>query len=211
MSFPRSLATRPGRAGWALLPALIGSGLLSEPAGADIYQSVGPDGVLSFTSKPVPGARRVVRSRSASPAVPRIDASDRVSRYEEHIREAATLYQIPVELVRAVIKVESNFDPRAISRADARGLMQLIPPTAARMMVTDVFDPRENIFGGTRYLRLLANMFNGDLELTLAGYNAGENAVIRYGGIPPYAETVDYVARVLTYYRLYRRDRSQKL
>ncbi|HEY8945273.1 MAG TPA: lytic transglycosylase domain-containing protein, partial [Polyangiaceae bacterium] len=131
------------------------------------------------------------------------------SRYDAHILEAATLYQIPVELVRAVIKVESDFDPRAVSPADARGLMQLIPPTASRMLVTDVFDPRENIFGGTRYLRVLANMFNGDLELTLAGYNAGEGAVMRHGGIPPYAETVDYVARVLSYYRLYRQQQSK--
>jgi soluble lytic murein transglycosylase-like protein len=82
--------------------------------------------------------------------------------------------------------------------------MQLLPETASRMMVTDIFDPRENIFGGTRYLRVLANLFNGDIELTLAGYNAGEGAVMRYGGIPPYPETVDYVARVLAYYRLYR-------
>jgi soluble lytic murein transglycosylase-like protein len=106
--------------------------------------------------------------------------------------------------VRAVIKVESNFDPRAISHANARGLMQLIPGTADRMMVRDVFDPRENIFGGTRYLRVLANLFNGDLELTLASYNAGEGAVMRHGGIPPYAETRDYVERVLGYYRVYR-------
>src|SRR5690606_33732774 len=105
---------------------------------------------------------------------------------------------------RAVIKVESDYDPRAVSRANARGLMQMIPETAERMMVTDVFDPRQNIFGGVRYLRVLANLFNGDIELTIAAYNAGEGAVMRYGGIPPYEETQGYVTKVLGYYRYYR-------
>jgi soluble lytic murein transglycosylase-like protein len=82
--------------------------------------------------------------------------------------------------------------------------MQLMPQTALRMQVRDAFDPRENIFGGTRYLRVLANMFNGDLTLTIAGYNAGEAAVVRYAGIPPYEETQGYVVRVLSYYRSYR-------
>jgi soluble lytic murein transglycosylase-like protein len=133
------------------------------------------------------------------------DASpERFSRYDLHIREAAALYQIPPELVRAVIRVESDFDPRAVSPKNARGLMQMIPATAERMLVTDAFDPRENIFGGTRYLRVLANLFNGDLELTVAAYNAGEGAVMRHGGIPPYAETRDYVTRVLSLYRQYR-------
>jgi soluble lytic murein transglycosylase-like protein len=136
--------------------------------------------------------------------MPRDTSPERYNRYDQHIREAAALYQIPVELVRAVIKVESDFDPRALSPANARGLMQLIPETAERMMVRDIYDPRENIFGGTRFLRVLANTFNGDIVLTLASYNAGEGAVMRYGGVPPYPETQDYVARVLAYYRQYR-------
>ena len=86
--------------------------------------------------------------------------------------------------------------------------MQLIPETAERMMVTDIFDPRQNIYGGVRYLRVLANLFNGDLELTIAAYNAGEGAVIRHGGIPPYEETQFYVAKVLAYYRHYRSARA---
>jgi soluble lytic murein transglycosylase-like protein len=126
------------------------------------------------------------------------------TRYDEYIRQAAALYQIPEDLVRAVIRVESGFDPRAVSRANACGLMQLMPATAERMMVTDIFDPRQNIFGGVRYLRVLANLFNGDLQLTLAGYNAGENAVIKHSGIPPYAETREYVVKVLEHYRRYR-------
>jgi soluble lytic murein transglycosylase-like protein len=82
--------------------------------------------------------------------------------------------------------------------------MQLIPETALRMQVRDSFDPREAIFGGTRYLRVLANMFNGDIELTIAGYNAGESAVVRYAGIPPYEETQNYVIKVMSYYRAFR-------
>jgi soluble lytic murein transglycosylase-like protein len=181
----------------------------SHSASADIYRAVGPDGVISFTNTPKNGARLYARTEprpqqaGASPASTR-GAADRFTRFDQHIREAAALYQIPTELVRAVIKVESDFDPRAVSHANARGLMQLIPETAERMMVRDSFDPRDNIFGGTRYLRVLANTFNGDIELTLASYNAGEGAVMRYGGIPPYAETQDYVARVLGYYRQYR-------
>lgn len=180
----------------------------STTATADIYRSVDADGVISFTSRPKGGARLYAHTDKQNPAPslagPRDSSAERFTRYDQHIREAAALYQIPVELVRAVIKVESDFDARAISRANARGLMQLIPETAERMMVRDSFDPRENIFGGTRYLRVLANLFNGDIQLTLAGYNAGEGAVMRYGGIPPYPETQDYVSRVLGYYRMYR-------
>jgi soluble lytic murein transglycosylase-like protein len=142
-------------------------------------------------------------------AVSPSDASpERYNRYNVVIREAATLYQIPEELVRAVIKVESDYDPRAVSRVGAQGLMQLMPDTAQRMQVRDILDPRENILGGVRYLRVLANMFNGNLQLTLAGYNAGENAVVKHGGIPPFDETEDYVVKVLAYYRRYRESRD---
>jgi soluble lytic murein transglycosylase-like protein len=195
-----------------LLVALAAS-LLPALSFADIYSYVDAQGVPHFTNNPhgdgryrlymraKDGAKRHADAMSVAPS----DSSiERFSRYGDVIREAAGLYQIPEELVRAVIKVESDYDPRAISRAGAQGLMQLMPETAQRMQVRDVMDPRENILGGVRYLRVLANMFNGDLELTLAGYNAGENAVVRHGGIPPFDETEDYVARVLAYYRRYR-------
>ena len=120
------------------------------------------------------------------------------------IRQAATLYQIPEQLVRAIIRCESDYDPRAVSVAGARGLMQLMPDTAELMQVRDIDDPRENIFGGVRLLRILANEFNGDLELTVAAYNAGDGAVIRFGGIPPFTQTRDYVVSVTRYYRRYR-------
>lgn len=123
---------------------------------------------------------------------------------EALIQEAAQVYQIPVAFIRAVMKVESNFNPRVVSKTGAMGLMQLMPKTAAAMGVSDPFDPRQNVLGGARYLRLLANRFNGDLVLTIAAYNAGEGAVDKYSGIPPYTETQRYVRRVLTHYYRFR-------
>src|SRR4051794_25577917 len=197
---------------------LLGALTLAALAEADIYSYEGPDGTLHFTNAPAGDRRYRLYMKSRGGARTRAGAAapfgasdvsiERFNRYDEVIHEAATLYQIPEELVRAVIKVESDYDPRAVSRVGAQGLMQLMPETAERMQVRDVMDPRENILGGTRYLRVLANMFNGDLQLTLAGYNAGENAVLRHGGIPPFDETEDYVARVLAYYRRYRETRD---
>jgi soluble lytic murein transglycosylase-like protein len=166
-------------------------------AKADIAKRVTADGVVSLVNSP---SRQtpVVKNR-----LEREDAASNSSRYDNYIRQASLLYQIPENLVRAVIMVESGFNPRAVSRADAKGLMQLVPATANRMLVDDIFDPRQNIYGGVRYLRVLANLFNGDLFLTLAAYNAGEGAVVKFGGIPPYPETQAYVARVVSYYRQY--------
>jgi soluble lytic murein transglycosylase-like protein len=187
--------------------------LAPHDAAADIYSYTDADGVMHFSNRPRGDGRfKVYLKTPARPATPRTGAPvmpsdrspERYARYSEWIRQAATLYQIPEQLVRAVIKCESDYDPRALSPAGAIGLMQLIPETALRMQVRDPWDPRENIFGGTRYLRVLANMFNGDLELTIAAYNAGEGAVTRYGGIPPYAETQAYVVNVVSYYRRYR-------
>lgn len=190
---------------------LICGSLLPALAQADIHRTVGEDGVISFTSTAKPGSVRVAIDKKSKPDIhmPSDHSPERFSRYDEHIRQAATLYQIPVELVRAVIQVESNYDPRALSPAGAQGLMQLMPFTAERMMVTDIMDPRQNIMGGTRYLRILANMFNGDIHLTVAGYNAGEGAVIRYGGIPPYEETQHYVVKVLENYERYRQETAR--
>jgi soluble lytic murein transglycosylase-like protein len=183
---------------------------IAATGSADIFKQVDADGTISFTSRPSQGAKLYAKDRNkAAVFMPSDESPERFSRYDEHIRQAATLYQIPEELVRAVIRVESDFDPRAVSPANARGLMQLIPETAERMMVTDSFDPRQNIFGGVRYLRVLANLFNGDIQLTIAAYNAGEGAVIRYGGIPPYQETQDYVVKVLGYYRQYRSQNAR--
>jgi soluble lytic murein transglycosylase-like protein len=181
-------------------------------ARADIYKYVDSDGVVHFTTtRPGNGQGHVyikgnaMRRGVSGLAVPPSDHDvARFSRYDEHIHQAAALYQIPEQLVRAVIKVESDYDPRAVSVSGARGLMQLMPDTADRLQVRDIDDPRENIFGGVRFLRILANSFNGDLELTVAAYNAGEGEVMRSGGIPAIPETRDYVTRVTRFYRRYR-------
>jgi soluble lytic murein transglycosylase-like protein len=197
----------------AVIAAIIA---LPLTAAADIYQYVDADGVVHFTTvKPgAPSAKLYLKSEpkptggavraGVTPNAPQDRSVDRFTRFDEHIRQAAGLYQIPEALIRAVIKVVSDYDPRAISYAGARGLMQLMPETAERLGVKDINDPRENIFGGVRYLRVLANMFNGDLDFTVAAYNAGENAVIQHGGIPPYAQTRDYVVKVNKFYRRYR-------
>ena len=118
------------------------------------------------------------------------------SRFDVHIEDAAARHDVSRELIRAVIQVESGFDRLAVSAAGAAGLMQLMPDTARRFGVVDRFDARQNIFGGTRYLRSLLDQYGGDISLAAAAYNAGENSVARYNGVPPYKETRDYVARV---------------
>jgi soluble lytic murein transglycosylase-like protein len=182
------------------LASLLTSG---SQASAQITQKLGTDGVIELSSPRKPEAR-TGKAEPKRVVMPTPGSAVRATRFDDYIREASRLYRIPEPLIRAVIKVESNFDPRAVSPANAHGLMQLIPATAERMMVNDIFDPRQNILGGTRYLRILANTFNGNLQLTIAAYNAGERAVARYGGIPPYEETQQYVVHVLSYYEAYR-------
>jgi soluble lytic murein transglycosylase-like protein len=204
-----------------LLGVLSLSGLLGAlspaPLFADIYRYVDADGVVHYTNIQPNGSgwRRVYRTTEAdrgnlnahrwSPerAEKRPDP-DRMRRYDAHVREAAELYQLPEPFIRAVMLVESNFDPNVVSVDGAMGLMQLMPATASNMGVMDAFDPRQNVLGGTRFLRVLANRFNGDLVLTVAAYNAGEAAVSKYGGVPPYAETRRYVQRVLQHYYRFR-------
>lgn len=211
-ALPQSIAMIPSTRPLFVLALLLGF-TASATAHGDIYRYVDKDGTIHFSNTSKKGAI-VARKGAASKRKPsrshqirkarRQRAAKNVHRYDAYIREAASLYQIPGELIQAVIQVESGFDPGAVSHANARGLMQLIPATAERMLVNDSFDPRQNILGGTRYLRVLANLFNGNLRLTLAAYNAGENAVIRHKGIPPYEETQNYVGKVLDYYNLYR-------
>lgn len=126
-----------------------------------------------------------------------------VHRFDPILRRAAEHYRLPFAFVKAVVKVESNFNPRAVSPKDAKGLMQLIDSTAAAMNVQDPFDPEQNVFGGTRYLRLLANRFDGNMALTAAAYNSGPERVERLRRIPNIRETRKYVQRVLQMYRYY--------
>lgn len=116
--------------------------------------------------------------------------------YRELIEAAAARYKVDADLISSVIAVESNFDPKAVSRKNARGLMQLLPETAARLGVQNIDDPKENIEAGTRYLSELLQKYGNDLVLTLAAYNAGPERVQQYGNVPPFPETISYVRRV---------------
>lgn len=123
------------------------------------------------------------------------------SPYHELIAAAASRYAVDAELITSVMEVESHFDPKAISLKNARGLMQLLPKTAARLGVTNIFDPQQNIDAGTRYLKELLQLYNNDLTLALAAYNAGPDKVQKYGDVPPYRETQSYVKQVKRKYQ----------
>ena len=209
-----SRSERP-RAAWprTCALALVIARLLAPSAHADGYMRTGSDGVLHFTNVQPKGSnwKRIFsegrRSRAIKTRSSRRDRTpDRYRRYDAYIVEAARLYQLPVALVRAVMHVESDFDPNVVSVDGAAGLMQLMPFTAEKMGVRNPFEPRQNILGGARFLRILANRWNGDLVRTIASYNAGAAAVERYGGVPPYAETRRYVYRVMERYNAYRRE-----
>ncbi len=129
--------------------------------------------------------------------------------FDAYIDAAAVRYKMPKALVRAVMHTESAFDPQALSHVGASGLMQLMPNTAREMYVQDIFDPQQNIEGGVRYLRVLANEFNGDMVKMVAAYNAGPEAVKKYHGqVPPYPETQAYVKKVLALYFQYKAQLS---
>jgi soluble lytic murein transglycosylase-like protein len=182
----------------------------------DLYSYVDADGVLHFSNAPSDGRfRRVTRSSDVAgvyrpaPARSRSSASGpERAVWENVVREAAASNNLPEALILAVIAVESNFDPRAVSEKGAAGLMQLMPGTAREMYVADVFDPEQNIHGGTRYLRILANQYGGDMVRMLAAYNAGPDAVRRAGGaVPNIPETREYVRKVVALYRAYKAGR----
>jgi len=157
---------------------------------ASVFEGAGAPAVSVVRADPRTGrlVRAVIRSRPrAQPAEGIAEAVDRIARQN----------QLSPRLVHSVIQAESNYDPNAVSPKGAQGLMQLIPSTARRFGVSNVFDPADNIQGGARYLKYLLGLFKGDEALALAAYNAGEGAVSRYGGVPPFPETQGYVAKVL--------------
>jgi soluble lytic murein transglycosylase-like protein len=173
-----------------------------------LYRYIDEKGVLHFSDTPVDGRyHRVKRDVQEGIAIsPRPHVRVPAERdYDRLIAKIGTRYQVHPGLVKAVIAAESNFQPDAVSRVGAQGLMQLMPATAAELGVDRPFGVVENIDGGVRYLRMLIDRY-GDLTRSLAAYNAGPTAVDRYRGVPPYRETQAYVKRVLEYYRVYRRD-----
>jgi len=231
----RSGCVRP-RAALLFAAATLGAAL---PAAAGTFWSrERSDGVVEFTNKPPAGGRwkvlfrtgpgKAAALRGATDLVPPRDSSPgRFSRYDQDLRDGQAFFGIPEAFLRAVIKTESDFDPRVISSAGAQGLMQLLPGTARDMGVADSFDPRQNVMGGARYLQVLARRFcrtpaaaevtgptGAPAQLTvcsadekvkvLAAYHAGPSAVEKYGGLPPYETTRAYVAAVLRRYEQYR-------
>lgn len=195
---PTSQQITPLLAAGLLIVATLLQVLFPCVSQADIYQYISPNGTISLTNVPSDARYRKIHVDSA-----RFHTSLSERELEPVIRRHSTQQRLHPALIRAVIKAESNFDPRAISRAGAIGLMQLMPQTAARMDVRDMYDPDDNVGGGTKYLRQLLDRFHGNLPLALAAYNAGENLVERYQALPPITETRQYVRKVLRYYRTF--------
>jgi len=177
--------------------ALAGIVATASAGYAQIYTRKNANGVVEATNVPdatdfrltYPGKGTLIHSRGFRGYYN--------GQYDPHIMAASSLYNVSVDLVKAVISVESEFDQWAVSSKGAQGLMQLMPFTARRFGVIDAFDARQNILGGVQYLRFLLDLFSGDVSLALAGYNAGENAVARYRGVPPYKETRNYVQKIM--------------
>jgi soluble lytic murein transglycosylase-like protein len=187
---------------------------LSPVVRADIYKYTDENGVICFTDAPFgKKTERVAKEKTTdlpteNRAVTRTSANRPAAStfagpvdYAPYVRKAASKYEVEPELIRAVIKAESNGDHRAVSPKGAKGLMQLMPQTANDMNVSNPFNPEENIEGGTRYLRYLLEKFNGDITLAVAAYNAGPQAVEKYGNVPPISETIQYVKKVFAFYR----------
>jgi soluble lytic murein transglycosylase-like protein len=206
--------------------ALVGSFAAAQARAGEIYSYVDEDGVAHFSNVPADGRYRKLRNRSSSGGVRRSEprgeavsgrraplpaariaaANQKLEAFREHVKAAAAKYALPEELLLAVMAVESAANPNALSGKGAMGLMQLMPGTAREMYVEDAWVPEQNIDGGARYLRILANMYGGDLVRTVAAYNAGPEAVRRAGddGIPNIPETREYVRRVVALYQSFR-------
>jgi len=176
-------------------------------ASGDIFKYTDDQGVICYTD--TPSGQKAARIHKDKPETPsgqkqpvqyNSGVNANASEYHNIIHEKASLYDLDPSLIKAVIKTESNWNSRAVSRKGAMGLMQLMPATAIDMNVQNPYDPEENIEGGTKYLRYLLERFNGDLTLALAAYNAGPKTVEKFGYVPPITETKHYVSKVLSLY-----------
>ena len=179
--------------------------LLATPSSAGIYRYVDERGVIHFTNCPRDAKFKLyIRESREDVGSERSSFIRDSNQYDSLISEFSKKYQVDFALIKAMIRAESGFNPFAVSRKGAKGLMQLMPETASRMNVLNILNPRENIEGGVRYFKYLLSLFDNDIRLSLAAYNAGENLVADLRSIPPYRETVDYVRKVLNYYQSYR-------
>ena len=167
-----------------------------SPLYADIYTYTDSQGVMHFTNVPTSSKYKIYIREKSGKSVNTYNTD----RYDDLITKASKRYGVSFSLLKALIKIESDFDPWAVSKAGAKGLMQIMPQNLKALNINDPFDPRENIMGGTLYLKQLLNRFNDKLPLALAAYNAGPKMVENYKRIPPFPETEDYVKKVMKYY-----------
>lgn len=188
---------------WMLKLIVIGVTFIVTPAAhADIYLYVDSQGVLHFTNTPTSSKYKVYMSEKAKYR----RAHYSIKSYDDVISEAAERNGISSSLLKAVIHVESYFNPKAISKKGALGLMQIMPENLEALNINDPFDPWENIMGGAYYFRTMLERFSGQVDLALAAYNAGPMAVEKYKDIPPYPETQRYVKKVMHAFRIYRKS-----
>lgn len=183
-------------------------GVAAQPAGADVFALTDESGITHYTNLPENDQFKLIvatlEEMGASNQANISPKMDNVSAYASIVNDAAIEAGVDQALVHAVVTAESGYNPAAVSRTGAKGLMQLMPATAKRYAVKDIFDPAQNLRAGAHYLKDLLAQFDGNLELVLAAYNAGEQAVLKYGRkIPPYRETRAYVPKVLTLYSKY--------
>ena len=182
--------------------------LMSHDSSADIYKYEDQDGTLHFTDAPTDRKFKIFMRDIEKDKRLRTDFGVRrltrnPAEFDSIIASYSNQYGVPGSLVKAVIHAESGYNPNAVSSKGAAGLMQLMPGTAQQLKVSDSFNPSDNIRGGVKYLKFLLDTFKGDVSLALAAYNAGLLKVAKYGGVPPYEETRNYVAKVLNYQKSY--------
>jgi len=178
---------------------------LSETSRADVYVRIHQDGHKEFTNRPSGWGWMFYMKEDGSAPVINFAREDKPKGIDEIVAEISKKFEIEAALVKAIIKAESNCDPNAVSRKGAQGLMQLMPATAKELKIQKPMDPQENILGGVKYIKGLIASY-GDLRLALAAYNAGPGTVQKYEGIPPYRETINYVKKVLNFYKMFKEN-----